>query len=209
MAINYKIRSSIVDINNDTPKDTDSFLIDSNVWFWQTYPSASFATNRPLPYQIQDYPAYLKKCLDNNAKLFHCIVSLNEVSGLIEKTEHSFYFDGGGNMKPKEYRHNNSNERTRIVSEIQSSWGQVNNISKPLKLTIDGNTADVVLTSIGRAPLDCSDGLIAEFMKENQIDNIITDDSDFACTPGIKVFTANKNVLIAAKKLSKLESRSI
>jgi hypothetical protein len=46
-----------------------------------------------------------------------------------------------------------------------------------------------------------------ETMKNNGVIQIITDDVDFATVAGIRVFTANRNVLLAARMQGKLLSR--
>ena len=37
MAINLTVQATVVDIRSDTPKPYDTFLVDSNVWYWLTY----------------------------------------------------------------------------------------------------------------------------------------------------------------------------
>jgi hypothetical protein len=66
MAVNYNITANVVDITVDQPQKTDSFVVDSNVWFWFAYTKASMSA---YPYQVIDYPAYLKHCLSVGANL--------------------------------------------------------------------------------------------------------------------------------------------
>jgi hypothetical protein len=47
-----------------------------------------------------------------------------------------------------------------------------------------------------------------EAMKKEGITQIITDDGDFVTVPGITVFTANDNVIRAAKNKNKLIDRA-
>lgn len=209
MAVNHSIRSTIIDLKKDTPKGSDTFFIDSNVWYWMTYAPASHTNSPHQRYQIQEYPNYIKSCLDANASLYHCVLSLSEVSNLIEKAEHGFYCQSVEDISPKEYRHNLCSERSRVVAEIKSVWGQVESISSPLGLTIDEKTSKKILANIDQAPLDCFDSLFIEFMEKNGVNKIITDDKDFACTSDLKVFTANRNTIIAARNQGKLEDRLI
>jgi hypothetical protein len=44
-------------------------------------------------------------------------------------------------------------------------------------------------------------------MKAHGIEQVITDDSDYATVPGIRVFTANSNVIKAARNQGKLLKR--
>lgn len=36
MAINYNVQADVIDIQRDQPQKTDTFLVDSNVWYWLT-----------------------------------------------------------------------------------------------------------------------------------------------------------------------------
>ena len=66
MPINYVINAGVVDIQDDAPRDTDVFLVDSNVWFWMTYTSSSTTAEH---YQTVHYPAYVSKALDVGARV--------------------------------------------------------------------------------------------------------------------------------------------
>ena len=123
MTIDYDIRAEIVDIRSDTPKKDDVFFVDTNVWFWMTYASASAASNPPKPYQITDYPKYVNAALDVGAEVCHSGLSMAELANLIEKTEYDIY-RGFVNSQifPKEYRHNEKSERERIAKEFLAAW---------------------------------------------------------------------------------------
>ena len=55
--------------------------------------------------------------------------------------------------------------------------------------------------------LDGYDLLFVETMQANQIDAIITDDSDFTTVNGIIVFTANETALTNTKQQGRLITR--
>jgi hypothetical protein len=55
--------------------------------------------------------------------------------------------------------------------------------------------------------LDGYDSLIIHAAQTANIDQIITDDIDFVTVPDITVFTANRNVLSAAKSQNRLLTR--
>jgi precorrin-8X/cobalt-precorrin-8 methylmutase len=44
MVVNLNIQADIIDIKTDNPQQGDIFLVDTNVWFWQTYTNAGFGT---------------------------------------------------------------------------------------------------------------------------------------------------------------------
>jgi predicted nucleic acid-binding protein len=200
MAISYTIQAQVVDITVDTPKPEDVFLVDTNVWYWLTYPNAiSF-----IPSQLSEYPGYLNKALGTKSRIHHSGLSLAELAHLIERTERQIYEKAVGQVKPKEYRHNLAGERSRVFSEIQAAWSQVTALADTLTLTIDSHTTDAALSRFQTEKVDGYDLFILEAMKNHGVVQIITDDGDFATVPGIQVFTANRNVISAARSQSKL-----
>ena len=87
MAINFTIRADVVDVSKDTPKQEDSFLVDTNIWYWMTYNRASQIGNHPLSYQVRYYPDYVNNAIKVKSKLYSCSLSFAELAHLIEKTE--------------------------------------------------------------------------------------------------------------------------
>jgi len=129
MAINYTIQADVIDINSEVPKQSDKFLVDSNIWFWLTYSQASYGMDSWRLPLISIYPGYVNNALAAGAKLFYCGLSLAELAHLIEKTEHVIF---NATLKPKEFRHNFSQERTNVVAEVQASWSQVKSLAKTM-----------------------------------------------------------------------------
>lgn len=203
MAINYIIHAEVVDITTDSPKVDDAFLVDTNVWYWMTYPKATSY----VPGKLAEYPGYLNKALAEDSKMHHSGLSLAELSHLIEKTEREIYERSNGTIKSKEYRHNLSGERSRVVSEIKAAWGQVVSLADPLTVTIDAITAVAALDRLQTEKLDGYDLFILESMKNHGVVQVITDDGDFITVSGIQVFTANRNVITAARDQGKLKIR--
>lgn len=205
MAINYTVQADIIDITADAPKAGDVFLVDTNVWYWMTYPNATSS----VPTQLSVYPGYLNKALGAGSKVHHSGLSFAELAHLIEKTEREIYARTTGVIKTKEYRHNFVSERTRVVSEIQAAWGQVTSLALagPLTVTIDSPTTDAALTRCKAERVDGYDLFILESMKNHSVVQVITDDGDFATVPGIQVFTANRNVISAARSQGKFLAR--
>ncbi len=204
MAVNYVIRAEVVDINADSPTATDVFLVDTNVWYWMTYPNAATAA---YPGQLSYYPAFVNRALAAASKIYCSGLSLAELSHLIEKTEREIYEKSIGMIRAKEYRHNLASERSRVVSEVEAAWGQVKSLSSPLALTVDEKTTDDALDRFRMEKMDGYDLFILETMKNHGVVQIITDDGDFVTVAGIRVFTANRNVLLAARAQGKLLPR--
>lgn len=205
MAIDYTVRANVIAIKSDVPKSADTFLVDTNVWYWLAYSKAS---QNALPYQMSDYPSYAKAALGAGARVFQSTLSLAELSHLIEKAEREIYQAENRPVNAKEYRHNNAGERDSVVAEIEAAYGLVTTLAEPLTATIDANTADAALNRLQTERVDGYDLFILESMRINGVVQIITDDGDFCTVPGIQVFTANRSVIQAAESQGKLVRRS-
>lgn len=203
MAINYAIRAQVVDINVDTPRSDDVFVVDTNVWYWMTYPNATYN----VPSQLSVYPQYVNVALGVQSRIYHSGLSLAELAHLIEKTEREIYERAVGDIKPKEYRHNIAAERSRVTLEIKAAWGLVTSLANDLVITIDTATTAAALQRLQAEKVDGYDLFILESMKKHDLLQMITDDGDFATVPRIQVFTANRNVIRAARSQDKLLTR--
>ena len=210
MPINYNVQAEVIDIQGDTPRDTDTFLVDSNVWYWMAYTRSSQSLRPPRTYQKTDYPAYVNVALGAGARMFQCGLSLAELSHLIEKTEREIFSQGGGGIRPDEtkvFRHNYPTQRSSVVGEVAAAWASVKSLADPLIATIDESTTDDALTRLKTQLVDGYDLFILEAMDANQVIQIITDDGDFATVPGIQVFTSNRTVIQAAAAQGQLKTR--
>lgn len=201
MTINYNVQAEVIDLGKDTPKDTDIFLVDSNVWFWLAYPNAG---NSGITYQLSDYPNYVNRALAAGAKILRSGLSLAELSHLIEKTEREIYAKAICPISTKEYRHNQPSERTRIASEVRAAWGSVKSLATPLAETMDDPTTNAALLRFQTQPLDGYDLFLIYAMERNGVTQIITDDGDYCTVPGIQVYTSNHSVLKTATTQGKL-----
>jgi len=210
--INYPICAEIIDINTDTPVAGDVFFVDTNVWYWLTYGKASQGDRPPGIYQTTDYPNYVSKALTNGAVLYWCGLNLSEIAHLIERTEFEIFRRSnnlGIRFKPKEYRHNYPTERQNVVSEIEAACIQIKSMAKPLLVEIEEKFPANMLTKIRTQPMDGYDIIMANAISKMGVINIITDDGDYSCLPGTRVFTANPNVIQTAQGLSLVVNRSI
>ncbi len=198
MAVNYTVQAEVVDIRSDSPSKDDIFLVDTNVWYWYTYTSASISS---LPYQITEYPSYLAKAISVDSLLLYCGLSLAELAHNIEQTERKIY---SPTIKAKEYRHNYPTERTKVVAEVETAWKQVRSIAACTEIFIDETKTNTALSRFKTQLLDGYDLLILEAMDKASVKQIITDDGDYVTVTGIRVFTANGGAISAAKNQGKL-----
>ncbi len=208
MAIDYEIQAQIVDIRVDLPRSDDMFLVDTNVWYWHTYTNANVSASS---YQIEKYPEYLIQAISFNSILSYTGLTLSELSHLIEQTERNLFIQSHNldrsTFKPKEYRHNYPDERKKVVQEILTAWSQVRSIAAPLDFTVDETVTDAALLRLQSQTLDGYDLFMLEAMKKEGITQIITDDGDFSTIADINVFTANSNIIRAAKIQGRLVTR--
>ncbi|MCI0690541.1 hypothetical protein L0337_00875 [candidate division KSB1 bacterium] len=91
MAIQYTIQAEVVNIRSDLPKPDDAFLVDTNVWYWMIYSRAGQADQPPKPYQLRDYPAYIRNARQASAKLYRCGLSLAGLAHQIEQVEREIF----------------------------------------------------------------------------------------------------------------------
>ena len=215
MAINYTVEAEVVDITADTPKAQDSFLVDTNVWYWLTYSRASQSARPPANYQTTNYPNYTNAALGAGARIFQSGLSLAELTHLIEKAEYEIFAQANPTIFPdqrkfnKNFRHDRPQERRQAVSEIKAAWAQVTNLAEPLTVTIDSPTTTAALNRLQTEKVDGYDLFILESMRGQGVVQVITDDGDFSAVPGIQVFTANRNVIQAARNQGRLLTRII
>ncbi len=176
MPVNYIIRADVVDIQVDHPRQSDNFLVDTNVWYWLTYPRADQSDKPPIHYQTTHYPAYVGKARSAKARLLHCGLSFAELTHIIEKTERDIFNRANeSSVGNKEYRHNYPTERTnKVVAEVEAAWGLVETIAEPLDLLVDKSTTNAALARLSTQPLDGYDLFIMEAMTKaglSQVDH--------------------------------------
>ena len=207
MAINYTVQAEVVDIATDIPQAGDAFLVDTNVWYWLTYSRASQSARPPAYYQISNYPNYTNTALSKGARIFQSGLSIAELTHLIEKAEREIYEAANGQIGTKEYRHNLPAERAQVFAEVQAACGLVTTLAEPLTTTIDSPMTTAALSRMKTEKVDGYDLFILESMRSHGLVQVITDDGDFATDHGLQVFTANRNVVQAARIQGKLLTR--
>ncbi len=207
MAVNYVIAADIIDVRVDTPKPKDVFLVDSNVWYWMTYTKASLSNQPQTLRRVREYSAFVNNAIAVSAKLYRCALSLSELAHTIEKSERKIFENTFGQIRPKEYRHNHPKERSNVVKEVQTAWGQVKTMASSLDVTINDAITGTALARFEKECVDGYDLFFLEAMSNGKVIQIVTDDGDFATVSGIRVFTANQNVITTAQKQGKFITR--
>ena len=211
MSIKYTVCAEVIDIRTDTPCSEDVFFVDTNVWYWLAYTKASQADYPPSLHQITNYPNYIKKALSNKSTLYWCGLNFAELAHLVEKTELEIYKRSnnlGNSFKLKQFRHNYPSERQNVLSEIESMCIQLKMMATSCPTSIDTSFPVTLLNNIKAQPLDGYDLIMVDAINKLGVVNIITDDGDFSCVPGMRIFTANRNVIQTATLNGKIASRA-
>ena len=130
-----------------------------------------------------------------------------ELAHLIEQNERNLYAGAVAAVTTKEYRHNLSSERGRVVREVQNTWARVKLDSQTLPLLIDDPVTDAALLRFATQPVDGYDLFLLEGLSAAGLTQILTDDGDYCTVPGLQVFTANPRVIAAARSAGLLLSR--
>jgi predicted nucleic acid-binding protein len=167
----------------------------------------------PAQYQSTNYPSYTNAALAVGAKIFQSGLTLAELTHLIERAEFEIFAVANPGIFPdpkkfnKDFRHSHNTEHSQVVAEVHAAWSQIKALADPLALTIDARTTEAALSAFQTAKVDGYDLFILEAMKNHGVVQIITDDGDFTTVSGIQVFTANRNVISAARNQGKLIMR--
>jgi len=203
-----KIEATVIDIKSDTPKSTDRFFVDTNVWLFAYYPRATLNNQERL--RNAGVLTYIDKARQANAVLYRLGLSLSEVANVIEREESKSYFQFPNyipSKKIKEYRYEHLCERRKTLDKIRRCWLKVKLASQSIDLPIDDTVTDDSLVSLQGYFLDGYDIFFYEAMKSNNTIQIITDDCDFATIPGIQVFTESQGLIAEAIKQGKILTR--
>jgi len=209
MPINYIVRADVIDISADTPQPTDEFLVDTNVWYWLVYTRASMGSNPPRTRQLTNYPGYVHQALANGSRIRQCGLTLSELVHRIEQTEREIYGQTTGVQPPptKQFRHNFPAERSNVVSEVQAAWTQVTSMASSIEVTLNDGMTKAAILRLQTEALDGYDLFLLEAATASGIVQVITDDGDFCCVSGIRMFTSNQTVLTAALAQGRLVIR--
>jgi predicted nucleic acid-binding protein len=186
--MSIRINSNIIDALSDVPKTSDKFWVDSNVWLWVTYPQTRFSGGYN---QAVDYPAYLNKALLNSAALFASPLSFAELAHIIEREEWESFQTTQGVVSKKNFRHNFPVERQRIVQHIENAWGLVEAMTGGNSIDLSVNMAAIASARnrMKTQALDGYDLFMVDALLASRIQQVITDDGDFAQVPGVTIFT--------------------
>lgn len=205
-ASGIRILADVVDIRQDKPRKSDAFLVDTNVLYWLSYSRAATGDQPPMFYQATEYPNYVSKAASAESKLFLSALSFAELAHLIEQTEFDIFRRSHPDMKLKSFRHATT-LRAAVVDEISAAWEIVRSLIEPVETSLDESALADLVKALPIHAMDGYDLLIARAAADSSLHNILTDDGDFAVLPGIRLFTANRQIVNAARDQGRLLTR--
>lgn len=139
--------------------------------------------------------------------LLHTGLSLGELAHVIEGAELDIYQQTAQIRHRKEFRHSFPIERANVTSRITTSWREIERMSSLMDVLVDRDLMTAALQRLRTEALDGYDALVVERLTQAGVNQVITDDSDFATVAGLTVFTANLTMINAAQAQRQLVVR--
>lgn len=201
--------NGVFDLNNfrvDAISRKISLYLDTNIWYWLTYPGAQEED------QQSSYASFVFNIYKNTEiNLLRSRLIYGELANIIERDKFKKYRENNSSrrhMTTKEFRKLQS-KREDVVDNVEASLKFMDRITVPDKEFIevlDYISGDQFVKTLRTTTLDGTDALMANFISQNNVKNIVTDDRDFLTVSGINVFTYNRRALAEAKDHNKLLS---
>lgn len=203
------VSATVCDIRGIEPKAEDEYLIDTNAWYWTTYSRATvLSSDKPQKYQREQYSRFIKKALERGSILHRCDLSLAELSHVIEDCERRIFSEyiAKREVSTKEHRHCEEEERKQVVSEIESAWTQVTQMSRCIELPVQEPATAQALGDLKICRVDGYDVFFLQAMKKAKLVKILTDDCDYATAGWLEVYTGNPSLIRLAEAQGRLRN---
>ena len=183
----------IVDINSHTPKRTQKFFLDANIWFFMFCPLANSKKNI-----VEKYSAFFRKIIQTDGEIYTSSGIISEFVNRYLKLDHA--------LNKKEYPDYKRNYRSS--SCYTNTFSMVNKIvnDKILKCTTrlsDGfEHLDIEDIMNEAEATDFNDSLFSNMLKSKNI-AVLTDDGDFYhLKSNHDIYTGNSRLLARGKEVS-------
>jgi len=201
--------AGVYDVRVDSPRASDRFFVDTNVWKFFAYANATTG-QKGRPAAKAAYSKYLTDCLKAKATLYWSPLSYAELAHIVETVEMEIYNSAvPAHMACnhiKEFRSGDV-ERLTVVTELQIAWAQVSSLGTALPTPTDEDALKAAILLFEGCPLDGYDIFYVNAMRNAGLDAVITDDVDFIYVPGLRVYTANAKALQQAAMFRKSLTR--
>lgn len=194
MSVNCDNVIDISTVKIENINQSTYFYVDTNIWRWFTSVNADEAEHS------NDYAAFANQINKNsNTKMLYSHLTFSELTSVIENKYFKDYKFSHklSNLTKKQYR-SIPEQRDEVVQDISGSIDFISEVAESddsfLEILNYINKEDYN-EMLKKSTLDGTDILMALFMKQNGVKNIITDDRDYLSIGGINVFTYNQRAI--------------
>lgn len=190
----------IVPIENTQMKlNTKKLAVDTNVLLWTFYENTTYIQ----AYQKEYYPVFLANAIENGrCKIYTTIYNICELFNVIEKNEYELYKENNSDTLPKDFNKKQyraiKEEREKLKGMFDLLYKQISKCIEIEEYNIDRDVLNEYKEDYDKHKYDVFDFALLKFCKENDINYILTDDSDFASYEdyirNMKIITANRKM---------------
>ena len=198
------IRATVYDAGQMPSGRAYTLFVDTNVWVDLVHPAAQPAVGTQRHQQFIVYSGCISAIRNGAGRLEYGSLALNELGHVIEKVEYKIWARGRQPRPHIKSFRRNVVERTRVIRLIRTAFRQVETLADDVPMGVDfAHSIGVVNRAVqDQHALDVYDMYLVEAAVN--ADAVLTDDSDFATVPGLRVVTANAAVLADAQAAGQL-----
>lgn len=192
----------VFDISERKIPYDEPYYLDTNIWYWLTYPRVTFRNDVQLK-KATDYTSFISSLQTKDVELCSTIFTYSELINIVERNEFNLV---KRQYHSKKHFRKDLTKRKDTLEIIANVLEQVDEFSTPDKVVqiLDYIKAETLIQGLNSTLLDGNDLIVGMLTKENEIVNIISDDSDFGTLGGINLFTLNAEVIKAAREQGRL-----
>lgn len=201
--------SDLSDLSKETQMFKAGFYVDTNIWYKITYEANPDAPDL--------YPILLSGMIaDARIKLLRSKLSFSELANLIDRDRWKKYLsdhprETRWSLNRKKFRKIES-ERQGVIAKIDNCLKQVesytDDVEDEFEEVLNYITEDQFMDTLADSFLDPTDALMINLVRDNGLQNIITNDGDYLSVRGIYLLTLDRKSLELAHDAGKLLSFS-
>ena len=201
------LKAEVFDIRKPDCQTELKIVVDTNVLYFTYYDRFDqlgvLNEDQPRTYQIEQYPAFIEKLLNNKSSLFVHRINLFEFSKTVEIVELKilYYELNKPNViweefKPKKVRLEYLSDYRKIQQAIVTYLNSITKTFELINVNVPCNRiAADFLFEWTDSIIDAGDAMLIAEAKRFGLTSILSDDADFATLKGIRLYTANDKVL--------------
>ena len=175
-----------------------TLAVDTNILLWAFYGNTTYVQS----YQKNIYPTFLANTIERkDCKIYTTIYNICELFNIIEKNEYELYLKKNEltseELNKKQYRAL-IEEREKLQRSFNLLYKQISQCVNITEYQISEEMIKEYNKNYNQHRYDIFDFTLLKFCKENNIECVLTDDSDFSSykeyISDIKIITANRNL---------------